>query len=72
MKKATAERLSIALFISSVTSSAIIMLWLLWRFPIATAVTALIVLAGVSLVARVAKTLDTEPSRDNQHPNPTA
>jgi hypothetical protein len=72
MKKATAERLSIALFITAVTTSAVIMLWLLWHFPISTAATALIVLAGVSLVARVAKTIDIEPSQDNQHPKRTA
>ena len=52
------ERSSIALFISAVTVSALTMLWLLWHFPIATATATLFVLAGVTVAARLAKTLD--------------
>ncbi|MFI4889483.1 MAG: hypothetical protein ACHQIL_03025 [Steroidobacterales bacterium] len=72
MKQAKSERFSIALFLSAVTTSALTMLWLLWHFPIATIATALILLAGVALVARLAKTLDAEPAGNVGQPKPTA
>jgi membrane protein implicated in regulation of membrane protease activity len=65
-KKKKSERLSIALFNSAVAVSAVTMLWLLWHFPIVTVTTALIVLAGVALVASLAKSLDIEPSNESQ------
>jgi membrane protein implicated in regulation of membrane protease activity len=71
MKQAKHERFSIALFNSAVAVSSISMLWLLWHFPIATVMSALLVLAGVVLVAKVAK-LESESSNDVSHPNPTA
>ena len=58
MTKVIAERSSIALFISAVTVSALTMLWMLWHFPVFTATSALLVLGGVTLAARVAKTFD--------------
>ncbi len=72
MKQAKSERFSIALFLSAVTTSALTMLWLLWHFPVATIATALVVLAGVALVARLAKTLDADPPSDVRHPNPSS
>jgi hypothetical protein len=59
-KKVDVERSSIALFISAVTVSALTMLWMLWHFPIATAALTLFVLAGVTIAARLAKTLDAD------------
>jgi hypothetical protein len=70
MKQTKQERHSIALFNSAIAVSSISMLWLLWHFPIATVTTALIVLSGAMLVAKLAK-LDSE-SNDSSHPNPTA
>ena len=72
MKKVDAERSSIALFISAVTVSALTMLWMLWHFPIVTATTALFVLGGVALAARVAKTLDGESGSGNHDPKSVA
>ena len=71
MKKAKSERFSIALFNSAVAVSSISMLWLLWHFPIATVTTALIVMAGVALVAKLAK-LDGDPAHDVSEAKPTA
>jgi hypothetical protein len=72
MKKVDAERSSIALFISAVTVSALTMLWMLWHFPIVTATTALLVLVGVALAARVAKTLDGEAGSGGHDPKSAA
>jgi hypothetical protein len=69
MKQTKQERFSIALFNSAVAVSSLSMLWLLWHFPIATIVTALAVLAGAVLVAKVAK-LESESSNDVSHPKP--
>jgi hypothetical protein len=70
MKKTTSERFSIALFNSAVAFSSATMLWLLWHFPIATMTTALIVVAGVALVAKLAE-LDGEPQHESE-PKSTA
>jgi hypothetical protein len=71
MTKTKSERFSIALFNTAVAVSSLSMLWLLWHFPITTVTTALIVVAGVALVAELAK-LDVEPQDDVSEPNPTA
>ncbi len=72
MSKTKSERFSIVLFNSAVAVSALTMLWLLWHFPIVTITTALIVVAGVALVASLTKSLDTGPSNDVSQPKPTA
>jgi drug/metabolite transporter (DMT)-like permease len=72
MIKTKSERFSIALSLSAVTASALTMLWLLRHFPLATIITALFVLAGVVLIARLAKTLDADASTDLRHPDPSA
>ena len=72
MKKAKAERFSIALFNSAVAVSSVSMLWLLWHFPIVTVTVALIVLGGVALVASLTKCVDGQPPNDVSHPKPTA
>ena len=71
MKQTKHERFSIALFNSAVAVSSISMLLLLWHFPIATVMTALLVLAGVVLIAKVAK-LESVSSNDVSHSKPTA
>jgi hypothetical protein len=71
MKKTTPEQFSIALFSSAVAVSSASMLWLLWHFPIATVTAALIVLAGVAVLANLAK-LDCDPQHDVSEPKPTA
>jgi hypothetical protein len=70
MKKTKSEQFSIALFNSAVAFSSATMLWLLWHFPIATMTTALIVVAGVALVAKLAE-LDGEPQHESE-PKSTA
>ena len=72
MKKIDVERSSIALFISAVTVSALTMVWMLWHFPIVTIMAALAVLIGVTLAARLAKTLDTESSTGGRDPKRAA
>lgn len=59
--KIDVERSSIALFISAVTVSALTMVWMLWHFPIVTATTTLFVIACVTIAARLAKTIDSDP-----------
>jgi hypothetical protein len=71
MKKKKSEQFAIALFNSAVAVSSVSMLWLLWHFPIATVSSALIVLAGVALVANLAK-LDGETTHDGSESKPTA
>lgn len=71
MKKTNSERFSIALFNSAVAVSSLSMLWLIWHFPITTVTSALLVVAGVAIVAKLAK-LDVEPSHDVSEPKPTA
>jgi predicted benzoate:H+ symporter BenE len=66
MSKTKAERFSIALFNSAVAVSAATMLWLLWHFPIVTMTTALLVLAGVALLASLTKSLDAGPADEAQ------
>ena len=72
MTKIKSEHFTVAMFLSAVTASALTMLWLLWHFPIATFTTALILLAGMTFVARLAKTLDTEPPGEDRHPEASA
>ena len=71
MKKTQSERFSIALFNSAVAVSSLLMLWLIWHFPIATVTSALLVVAGVAIVANLAK-LDGEGRDDVSEPKPTA
>ena len=70
MKKTKSERFSIALFNSAVAFSSATMLWLLWHYPIATMTTALIVVAGVAMVAKLAE-LDGESQHESE-PKSTA
>ena len=53
-----AKLASTALFITAVSASALTMVWLLWFSRVATATTALLVLAGVALLANATKTID--------------
>jgi hypothetical protein len=71
MKKTKSERFSIALFNSAVAVSSLSMLWLIWHFPITTVTSALLLLAGVAIVAKLAK-LDSDPQHDVSEPKPTA
>jgi hypothetical protein len=64
MSKSTAERLSIAVFNTAVAVSALVMLWLLWHFPIVTVMTALFLVAGVAVLANFTKSLDVQPADD--------
>jgi membrane protein implicated in regulation of membrane protease activity len=72
MSKAKSERFSIALFNIAVAISALVMLWLLWHFPIVTVTSALIVVALVAVVASLTKSLDVQPAEDVSQPKPSA
>lgn len=65
MSRNDKELASVALFNACVLVSSLIMLWLLWHFPIATATTALVGLAVIVILARLAKTIDfSSPGHD--------
>jgi hypothetical protein len=72
MKTSNSGRASILLFLAAMTTSSLTMLWLLWRFPVTTAVLAVVVVAGLGIAARLAKPLDTETISQIDHREPFA
>lgn len=64
MKKSGSGLIDVVLFLAPIMASAVTMLWLFWRFPISTTITAFIVLAGLGLSVKLAKSTDTEADSD--------
>jgi hypothetical protein len=60
MKNSSNARLNVAVLMGILLCSSVTMLWLFWRFPIATAVATLLILAGFSLATRLAVPSDGE------------
>lgn len=56
--------LNVAVLIAVLVSSAVMMLFLFWRFPIFTAIATSIILAGLAVSARLATSTDPEGSSD--------
>ena len=62
-------RTKIAAFLAILTLSALIMVWLFWRFPVITAVATVAILLALGVSARLARLIDTdltEMQRDKQ------
>jgi membrane protein implicated in regulation of membrane protease activity len=64
MKNSKTAPAGIALLLTALGASSITMLWLFWRFPVATAITTVFVLAALWVAARLAKPIDTESLGD--------
>lgn len=60
MRNSNAAPAGIVLLMAALAASGITMLWLFWRFPVATAITTAFVLACLWIAARLAKPIDTD------------
>jgi hypothetical protein len=60
MKNSSYTRLNVVALMAILSCSSVTMLWLFWRFPIATAVATIAVLAGISLATSLAVSFDGE------------
>jgi hypothetical protein len=60
MKFLAVERVGGLLLLLAMAASAVTMLWLFWRFPIATTIATLMMLAALGIAARLAKLIDTD------------
>jgi hypothetical protein len=60
MSDSLSTRANIIALLVILTISAGTMLWLFWRFPLMTAIIALVVLAAVSVLAHLARSTDVE------------
>jgi CHASE2 domain-containing sensor protein len=60
MTDSSSSRMNIVAFLAIVTLSAGTMLWLLWRFPVMTALVTLGVLAGLAVLTRLARWIDVD------------
>jgi hypothetical protein len=60
MKDSSSARVGMAAFLAILTVSAGTMLWLFWRFPVATALITLGVLAALGVLARLARSVDVD------------
>ena len=69
MTESSRTRTKIAALWAILTLSALIMVWLFWRFPVITAVATVAILLALGVSARLARLTDTdltELRRDNQ------
>ena len=53
-------RATIVLFLAILALSAVTMIWLFWHYPRVTGIATVIVLAGLYISARLARSMDTE------------
>ena len=60
MKESSSARVGIVAFLAILMLSAGTMLWLFWRFPVATAVITLGVLAALGVLAKLARSFDVD------------
>jgi hypothetical protein len=67
MKTSSSDRLRVAVFVAILLCSSATMLWLFWRFPIATGVVTVAIVIAVSLSTRLAKLSDGESFERNAH-----
>jgi CBS-domain-containing membrane protein len=56
--------LNVAALIAVLVTSAVMMLWLFWRFPILTAIATSVILVGLAVSARLATSTEPEGSSD--------
>jgi hypothetical protein len=60
MTEASHSRTKIAALWAILTFSALIMVWLFWRFPLITAVATVAILTALGVSARLARLIDTD------------
>ena len=60
MTVSSSARMSVVAFIAILTLSAGTMLWLFWRFPLLTAIITVGVFLGLSVLARLARSIDVD------------
>ena len=60
MKNSRSDGAGLVLFLAIVATSALTMLWLFWRFPVATTITTVVVLAGLAVATHLARSIDFE------------
>jgi uncharacterized membrane protein YqjE len=68
-RTSSTEKKSVAALLAIVTLSAVTMVWLFWHYPRITAMITIVVLAGLGISARLARSIDTDLSelrRQNQ------
>jgi len=67
MKKSSHVRANIVFLFAMLLTSATTMLWLFWRFPIATGIATLTVLVGLCISARLAISTDSDGLSELDH-----
>jgi hypothetical protein len=70
MRESLSTRMGIVAFLAILTVSAGTMLWLLWRFPLTTAIVTLAVLAALGVLAKLARLIEVDMKdldRTEQH-----
>jgi hypothetical protein len=60
MSESSSARMGVVAFLAILTVSASTMLWLLWRFPLLTALVTLGVLAALGVLAKLARSIDVD------------
>jgi hypothetical protein len=60
MTVSSSARMNIVAFIAILTLSAGTMLWLFWRFPLMTAIITVGIVLGLSVLARLARSIDVD------------
>ena len=61
MREPVLSRVRLGFGLTLITASAAVMLWLLWRYPLETALAAVALVALLGVLARLAKCGDAEP-----------
>lgn len=60
MREPALSRIRLTFGLTLITASAVVMLWLLWRFPLTTALAAVALVGLLGVLARLAKCGDAE------------
>jgi hypothetical protein len=63
----SSKRLGIVAFLAILTVSSATMVWLLWRFPLMTAIVTLGLLGGAAVLARLARSIDVDLNELDRH-----
>lgn len=61
MREPVLSRIRLTFGLTLIAASAAVMLWLLWRYPLATALAAVALVGLLGVLARLAKCGDAEP-----------
>ena len=66
-RSTSTARKSLAALLAIVTLSSVTMVWLFWHYPRITAMVTFIVLAGLGISARLARSIDSDLSELRRH-----